>query len=257
MPNARARTGRSRSAFTLVEAVIVVAVAAVLIAIGMQRYEAVSPRAKVARVKSDMESLAQAIEAYIVDYDQPPIAPRNRPWDQSPPWVWRRVTNPIDLFTPLTTPVAYIPSVALVNPFADHSNGPGLSPIYPCDFVFINFTTGVNALNSHTWCGQPMTDEDFVLGKIALRSVPVQYCFNGDTSRKFPATWVLVAVGPSGNSAEEVDTTTGFVVNPWWVWGTDPAFECYTQTAKTRFYDASNGTRSVGHLWRFSSGGMK
>ena len=63
---------RSASAFTLAELLIVVGIIAILAAIAVSNYALVSVRSKVARVHSELRTLAGAIEMYNVDHDRQP-----------------------------------------------------------------------------------------------------------------------------------------------------------------------------------------
>jgi prepilin-type N-terminal cleavage/methylation domain-containing protein len=56
-----------RTGFTLIELLIVVAIIAILAAIAVPNFLEAQTRSKVSRVKTDMRSLATAIEAYAVD----------------------------------------------------------------------------------------------------------------------------------------------------------------------------------------------
>ena len=58
---------REARAFTLIELLIVVAIIAILAAIAVPNFLEAQVRAKVSRVKSDMRSLATAIETYRID----------------------------------------------------------------------------------------------------------------------------------------------------------------------------------------------
>jgi type II secretion system protein G len=88
-----------RKAFTLIELLIVVAIIAILALIAVPNFLEAQMRAKVARVETDMRTLAVALEAYRVDEDQyPPSA--NPPSWQPETQTWR-----------LTTPVAYVTSI--------------------------------------------------------------------------------------------------------------------------------------------------
>ena len=59
-------------AFTLIELLIVVAIIAILAAIAVPNFLEAQVRSKVSRAKSDIRSLATAIEAYRVDYNREP-----------------------------------------------------------------------------------------------------------------------------------------------------------------------------------------
>lgn len=92
--------------FTLIELLIVVAIIAILAAIAVPNFLEAQTRSKVSRVKSDMRSLATALEAYRVDSNKYP-----------PDYQYRLLVTTRDLqsYLPrlivLTTPVAYITAV--------------------------------------------------------------------------------------------------------------------------------------------------
>ena len=88
-----------RSAFTLIELLIVVAIIAILALIAVPNFLEAQTRAKVSRVHADMRSVAVALEAYSTDHnDYPPSA--NPPSFTPDTQTWR-----------LTTPVAYISAI--------------------------------------------------------------------------------------------------------------------------------------------------
>ncbi|MBD3266493.1 prepilin-type N-terminal cleavage/methylation domain-containing protein [bacterium] len=60
--------GRDRAGFTLIELLIVVAIIGILAAIAVPNFMNAQTRAKIGRVKSDMKSLANALEMYQLDY---------------------------------------------------------------------------------------------------------------------------------------------------------------------------------------------
>jgi len=67
MLNNRNSITRAAGAFTLIELLIVVAIIAILAAIAIPNLVEAQVRAKVARVKSDMRTIAVGMEAYAVD----------------------------------------------------------------------------------------------------------------------------------------------------------------------------------------------
>jgi prepilin-type N-terminal cleavage/methylation domain-containing protein len=78
-------------AFTLIELLIVVAIIAILAAIAVPNFLEAQVRAKVARARTDMRTMATGLESYAVDYN-------------SYPDIFTRMNR-------LTTPVSYLSSV--------------------------------------------------------------------------------------------------------------------------------------------------
>ncbi|MBI1390860.1 MAG: prepilin-type N-terminal cleavage/methylation domain-containing protein [bacterium] len=106
MPN------RNRSAFTLIELLIVVAIIGILAAIAVPNFLNAQIRAKVARVVSDMKTIQTALQSYEIDANA------------LPPSNMARVAGSGDNFHPneirlyrLTTPTSYLSSVP-IDPFA-------------------------------------------------------------------------------------------------------------------------------------------
>ncbi|MEO8376238.1 MAG: type II secretion system protein GspG [Candidatus Sumerlaeota bacterium] len=91
---------RHRSAFTLVELLITVAIIGILAAIAVPNFLEAQTRAKVTRALADMRSLRTAVEAYAVDNNAYPIdgskVGDHQPYDLLP--------------THVTSPIAYITS---------------------------------------------------------------------------------------------------------------------------------------------------
>ena len=97
-----------RKSFTLIELLIVVAIIAILAAIAVPNFLEAQVRSKVSRVRADMRALKTALEAYATDYGKYPML-RNRPDQQNRGGIGDAVD--------LTTPVAYITSVGMPDPF--------------------------------------------------------------------------------------------------------------------------------------------
>lgn len=101
------RNGLGRG-FTLIELLIVVAIIAILAAIAVPNFLQAQTRSKIARVDSDMRSLALALESYRVDAGNYPP----NPWPAATYRTligWAHPFNPRShLWRELTTPVSYI-----------------------------------------------------------------------------------------------------------------------------------------------------
>ena len=92
-------------AFTLIELLIVVAIIAILAAIAVPNFLEAQVRSKVSRVKSDLRSVVTALEAYAVDQNDYPHM------DTEGNHHWLQYVHE------LTSPIAYISSLTLVDPF--------------------------------------------------------------------------------------------------------------------------------------------
>ncbi|HUT23775.1 MAG TPA: prepilin-type N-terminal cleavage/methylation domain-containing protein [Sumerlaeia bacterium] len=101
-------TDSRRRAFTLIELLIVVAIIAILAAIAVPNFLEAQVRSKVSRARADMRALKTALEAYAADFGKYPML-RNRPDQQNRGGIGDGVD--------LTTPVAYITSVGMPDPF--------------------------------------------------------------------------------------------------------------------------------------------
>lgn len=94
--------------FTLIELLIVVAIIAILAAIAVPNFLEAQVRSKVSRTKADMRSLATALEAYRIEWNNyPPDAQYG--W-LSPPNIMK-YRSYLPRLIHLTTPMAFITSV--------------------------------------------------------------------------------------------------------------------------------------------------
>jgi type II secretion system protein G len=101
---------RTRKGFTLIELLVVVGVISILAAIALPNFLEAQTRSKVARVQSELRTIAGALEAYHADFGHYPHWLDHSGNDINP--TSRR------LF-PLTTPIAYMTSVPGKDPFQD------------------------------------------------------------------------------------------------------------------------------------------
>jgi type II secretion system protein G len=210
--------------FTLIELLIVVAIIAILAAIAVPNFLEAQVRAKVARGKTDMRSLATALESYKVDTNWYP--PDNEYY------VWVMLIPQPDVQLPvtwlLTTPVAYITSVP--------------RDVFPKTAGFIEGSPFDYGYKSDTWRGIN-AGELFGLP-------PSDYLKDADGNLDYDTSksWVLVSYGPDRTSnAGEWFMFGERVVNrlppvDWPPYGRINEWGC--------MYDPTNGTVSAGDIAR-------
>ncbi|CAN5163797.1 hypothetical protein BH09SUM1_BH09SUM1_25400 [soil metagenome] len=194
-----------RSAFTLIELLIVVAIIAILAAIAVPNFLEAQTRAKVSRTRADMRTLATGLEAYRVDNTgYPPdysdvSTPRNNP----------RGKTFLQRLVYLTTPVAYLTTVPTDNfalPVATGAAGTGAQRPY-----LVNATDGQPIL-------YPIT---FDYAKFDRTVLPLDVASTWDhiTRSSSSIQWALSSPGPNfrivkllGNAALTVyDPTNGTI----------------------------------------------
>ena len=207
-----------KQAFTLIELLIVVAIIAILAAIAVPNFLEAQTRAKVTRCKSDMRTIAVALESYFVDYNKFPFDGANSKITGYDYW---------NLPKDLTTPVAYSTIKDYSDPFRATNAGATLnrnlryvnvdSTWAPADTGYATYSSGTGT-SASTYYGA----YSFALGKWRMTSSgPDRLLSNGSNTTYSPAVWTFT----------------------------------YNGTAQTLYemnmpYDATNGTTSYGDIVR-------
>jgi prepilin-type N-terminal cleavage/methylation domain-containing protein len=106
--------------FTLIELLIVVAIIAILAAIAVPNFLEAQVRSKVSRAKADIRSFATALEAYAVDHKK--YIPDGRDPHNGATPIQVYPFGDGHLLSFLTTPIAYMTTIDLFDPFVDQKN---------------------------------------------------------------------------------------------------------------------------------------
>lgn len=202
-----------RKAFTLIELLIVIAIIAILALIAVPNFLEAQTRAKVSRVMADLRTAATALEAYAVDWGAYPIPQLGSGSSQHSRSGFIRVT-------PLSTPVAYLTTTNLKDPFSnllaynEYGKMAGGEADRYCTFHYINIRA----------YGEEQTTHE----------------------RAQFSEWGLISLGPDYVKGPNPDQTTA--------WLSDYGKEVEAKKSAnftTWTYDASNGTVSSGDIFRF------
>lgn len=211
-----------RRGFTLIELLIVVAIIAILAAIAVPNFLEAQTRAKVSRVKADMRSIATAVESYYVDTNRYPTG-------------WGILVNQSDdnshsLFL-LSTPIAYLSSANIQDPFVDKQDDTAMYTTIQWD---------------------PMTEDGRMM---SAYNASLSYV----SLTELPTWWILFSQGPDLKSGFGDWTPTGAAIagDPESnvqvrIYNADSALGDFMDTV----YDPTNGTVSVGNLYRAGGSGL-
>lgn len=157
------------AAFTLIELLIVVLIITILAAIALPNFLEFQTRAKVSRVKSDLRTIAIAVEAYAVDFGTYPRDGNGTPY-----------AGLLDL----TTPIRYISARftdVLNNGFKDGRSG---SPVDVDRNIEKFYELGTGNDNGNQWpandwalasYGPDQDDDTHILGRYPLTNEATPY----------------------------------------------------------------------------------
>ncbi len=207
---------KTDSAFTLIELLIVVAIIAILAAIAVPNFLEAQIRARVARTTADLRSLATALESYYVDNNNYPVVPNDS---------YSRLY--VEYCSPLTTPISYISSVALKDPFQPKSGQP---------VQFVHAIPDINWVGSYSY--------------FRYNNFWAYGCFEGAYVEK---GYALLSHGPSLKwSFIEHYPYVKVTRNPY----LKSNANLYSEVDSV--YDPTNGTKSYGGIARFGGlGGVE
>ncbi len=108
---------KTKRGFTLIELLIVVAIIAILAAIAVPNFLEAQTRAKITRVKADMRTVMMAAEVYRTDNGAYPLCF----FEDGSAWI----QPPMARCYVLTTPIAYLGSLPVLDPFSPYKVATG------------------------------------------------------------------------------------------------------------------------------------
>ncbi len=205
---------RSPTGFTLIELLIVVAIIAILAAIAVPNFLEAQVRAKVSRARADMRTLVTANESYHIDYNKFPL---HMLVDQVgnfqvDPWL-------ADTSGPSFAEFHYSEKNSITTPIAYMST-------IPPD-PFFKYGAPVNPGSSTIATGRREARKRYMYANTTYRSASQTVV---DNSRQAYGEYTIWSGGPDGYRRD--------------IYLRSPT------TDAMRIYDATNGTVSVGDIWR-------
>lgn len=226
------RTNLKRG-FTMVDLLIGMVAVALLTAIALPYYLEATTRANVARSRRDLHVIAQATEAYIADWGAPPHARLKVGY--TPDAAKQIHSFGFYAFTPLTSPVAYMASTTLPDPFCppyasrDYCGAisPSTSGVTSFTYYYVNI---LGASQGWAWGGSSYPEA-------SAKNHWAQYLIIalGPDSRKGPDQRPGRGPGYGWSNSTYLNTLEGLKWNRWAI----------------QSYDPSNGARSYGDILRW------
>ncbi len=213
---------RWHTGFTLIELLIVVAIIAILAAIAVPNFLEAQTRSKVSRVKSDLRTIATAVEAYAVDWGVVPIGFWESSQWQPSHFGLSDELGMIMVYVRMTTPVAY-----MTNP--------------PLDvFSRLNLIAHTGQRTTNDYAARLFAYNSIRDATLQGRAMAAVYV----TAYTRGATWVAHSLGPSYDYSP--DPRGKQIVR---VPGRLPSTNQYMGYPDL-IYDPTNGTISYGYIIR-------
>lgn len=231
-------------AFTLIELLIVVAIIAILAAIAVPNFLDAQVRSKVARAKSDMRTLALAVESYYGDNNAAPLSPENPLSVSGSNWWWISLGSGEARLAGwelrLTSPVAYITKTPK-DPF--HTTTAWISrstgqqdTVRARNYTYQYYNWELQYRQSFAQGNYNDLRANVYIGAVNI-NYPTPYTANTPRRPARGFRWGFMTTGPS--LVGDMD---------------DTAYLCQKFSTDYGFYDPSNGTKSFGYIFRTNAG---
>ena len=220
-----------KSGFTLIELLIVVLIIAILAAIAVPNFLEFQTRAKVSRIHSDMRTLATEIEAYYVDNNAYPISRLSGA---------NRFGAAVHNFVSISTPIAYISTVEVSGIFTEND-----TKAWERRHQFINIEGGFREIQANgAFDGVTETQANLPFG---LR-------MNGADGHVQHIAWMLENAGPDQEIPDPQIEGYGAKVRGLYILTKDWGYKAFSERGSAVTYDPTNGTVSIGNIYRTSAG---
>lgn len=208
----RVYVSKKESGFTLIELLIVVAIIAILAAIAIPNFLQAQVRAKIARVKADMRTIATGLETYAVDHNEYPFCSAIAKGSGAIEFKNSNYSCQHKFVSAvMTTPVAYLSSIPL-DPFATEFEAVEAQNYKYNSLAYEKRRTDFSSGNP--WPGPNCAYENRL---------------------KFLGAWAMWGCGPDLDRTDLCQKAIGGAASTKWYLG---------------FYDPTNGTTSNGDIFR-------
>ncbi|CAN5229940.1 hypothetical protein BH09SUM1_BH09SUM1_11770 [soil metagenome] len=192
----------SKKAFTLIELLIVVAIIAILAAIAVPNFLEAQVRAKTARCKSDMRTLALALESYAVDYNRYPYDGYHPTASYAPEYNYWYIPKNI------STPIAYLTTAVWPDTFRAGKSHPTAVDWQIDNYRYTNWDSTYNTMYASRTL---RTTVSTVYGTYITEFGNWRLNGAGPDKSYGPTGWVGVAVPAVTGLAIPYDATNGTV----------------------------------------------